>query len=55
MNYVTPTNYIELVDGYKELLKNKRKEVDTNRRKLVNGLEKLHEAEEQVKEIDNIF
>jgi dynein heavy chain len=46
VNYITPTNYIELVDGYRELLKNKRKEVNDNRSKLITGLEKLAEAEE---------
>ncbi|KAA0178390.1 hypothetical protein FNF27_00239 [Cafeteria roenbergensis] len=47
-NYVTPTNYLELVRGYRELLDEKRAEVGESRDKLVNGLAKLDEAREQV-------
>jgi len=46
--YVTPTNYVELLKGYGEILKTKRKEVDTQRNKLRNGLSKLDEARAQV-------
>ena len=47
-NYVTPTNYLELVKGYLELLAEKRKELGEQRNKLSNGLEKLDEGKEQV-------
>jgi len=46
INFVTATNYIELVDGYKYLLRLKRKEIEKDRSKLVKGLEKLNEAQE---------
>ena len=47
-NYVTPTNYLELVKGYIALLAEKRKELGDQRGKLSNGLEKLEESREQV-------
>jgi len=46
VNYVTPTNYIELVEGYRELLKKKREALNLNRNKLKNGLKKLYRAQE---------
>lgn len=46
INFITATNYIELVDGYKYLLKNKRREIEKERQKLINGLTKLNEAQE---------
>ncbi|GMH50243.1 hypothetical protein TrRE_jg3287 [Triparma retinervis] len=47
-NYVTPTNYLELVKGYLELLAEKRAQLGEQRNKLSNGLEKLDEGKEQV-------
>jgi len=44
INFITATNYIELVDGYKYLLRNKRKEIGKDRSKLTTGLKKLNEA-----------
>ncbi|XP_037870398.1 dynein axonemal heavy chain 2 isoform X3 [Bombyx mori] len=43
-NYVTPTNYLELVTGYKEMLKAKRFEVALQANKLRNGLGKVEET-----------
>ncbi|KAJ2950232.1 hypothetical protein O0L34_g11594 [Tuta absoluta] len=43
-NYVTPTNYLELVSGYKEMLKNKRAEIALQANKLRNGLGKVAET-----------
>ncbi|XP_041988681.1 dynein axonemal heavy chain 2 isoform X2 [Aricia agestis] len=43
-NYVTPTSYLELVSGYKELLKSKRVEVSLQANKLRNGLDKIEET-----------
>ena len=42
-NYVTPTNYLELVKGYCKLLKEKRATVGDQALKLRNGLTKLWE------------
>jgi hypothetical protein len=47
-NYVTPTNYLELVKGYRTLLEEKRKELRDSIKKLQNGLEKLTESKDQV-------
>jgi dynein heavy chain len=47
-NYVTPTNYLELVKGYLTLLAEKRSELGDQRFKLSNGLQKLEESKEQV-------
>ncbi|XP_013149055.1 PREDICTED: dynein heavy chain 2, axonemal [Papilio polytes] len=44
VNHVTPTNYLELVSGYKEMLKNKREEVALQANKLRNGLGKVEET-----------
>lgn len=45
MYYVTPTNYIELVKGYCELLNSKRAEIGGEIEKLGGGLGKLDEAQ----------
>ena len=47
-NYVTPTNYLELVVGYKDLLYAKRKELMDAANKLKNGLGKIEETREKV-------
>uniref|UniRef100_A0A1I8HFN9 AAA domain-containing protein n=1 Tax=Macrostomum lignano TaxID=282301 RepID=A0A1I8HFN9_9PLAT len=47
-NYVTPTNYLELVSGYKKLLAEKRQELYSSSQKLKNGLSKIDETREKV-------
>jgi len=47
-NYVTPTNYLELVKGYRGLLGAKSGELGAASSKLANGLAKLEDAKEQV-------
>ncbi|EDV25795.1 uncharacterized protein TRIADDRAFT_23475 [Trichoplax adhaerens] len=47
-NYVTPTNYLELVAGYKSLLHEKKKELGNEANKLRNGLEKIDETRTKV-------
>ena len=47
-NYVTPTNYLELVKGYKQLLAEKSGELRSSSTKLANGLAKLEDAKAQV-------
>ena len=47
-NYITPTQYLELVKGYKSLLAEKSKELGDAAGKLGNGLTKLEESREQV-------
>jgi dynein heavy chain len=47
-NYVTPTNYLELVKGYRSLLAEKSGELGASANKLANGLAKLEDAREQV-------
>eukprot|EP00931_Biecheleriopsis_adriatica_P088379 TRINITY_DN62713_c0_g1_i1.p1 TRINITY_DN62713_c0_g1~~TRINITY_DN62713_c0_g1_i1.p1 ORF type:complete len:1031 (+),score=254.49 TRINITY_DN62713_c0_g1_i1:369-3095(+) len=51
MNYVTPTNYLELVQGYMSMLKEKQKELGSQADKLRNGLSKLDDARTQVAEM----
>ncbi|XP_028992315.1 dynein axonemal heavy chain 2 isoform X2 [Betta splendens] len=48
-NYVTPTNYLELVSGYKKLLAEKRCELGEQVSKLRNGLLKISDTREKVK------
>ena len=50
-NYVTPINYLELVKGYRELLKEKRAEMGSSASKLRNGLSKLDDTRESVEKI----
>ncbi len=47
-NYVTPTNYLELVSGYKEMLDRKREEVGGQLQKLRGGVKKLAETRTSV-------
>lgn len=47
-NYVTPTNYLELVKGYRALLGEKSQQLGASANKLANGLAKLEDAREQV-------
>ncbi|KAJ8920059.1 hypothetical protein NQ315_011713 [Exocentrus adspersus] len=47
-NYVTPTNYLELVAGYKIMLAHKRHETATQANKLRNGLGKIDDCKEKV-------
>ncbi|WAR21987.1 DYH2-like protein [Mya arenaria] len=50
-NYVTPTNYLELVSGYKKLLFAKKKELGDAANKLKNGLSKIDETREKVEKM----
>ncbi|XP_033843048.1 dynein axonemal heavy chain 7 [Periophthalmus magnuspinnatus] len=47
-NYVTPTSYLELISTFKALLKTKRADVMTMKRRYEVGLEKLESAASQV-------
>lgn len=47
-NYVTPTNYLELVKGYRVLLSEKSNELGAAANKLANGLAKLEDAKASV-------
>ncbi|KAI8821286.1 dynein heavy chain and region D6 of dynein motor-domain-containing protein [Fimicolochytrium jonesii] len=50
-NYVTPINYLELVSGYIQLLKEKRVEIGKAASKLRNGLSKLDDTRQNVEKI----
>ena len=50
-NYVTPTNYLELVSGYKILLAQKREEIGSQVKKLRNGLFKIDDTREKVEKM----
>ncbi|XP_050431508.1 dynein axonemal heavy chain 2 [Adelges cooleyi] len=47
-NYVTPTNFLELVSGYKETLDSKRIEIASSANKLRNGLYKIDDTSNKV-------
>jgi dynein heavy chain len=47
-NYVTPTSYLELIQTFKKLIQQKRKEINTLKYRYLNGLEKLADAASQV-------
>ncbi|XP_012280984.2 dynein heavy chain 2, axonemal [Orussus abietinus] len=50
-NYVTPTNFLELVAGYKRMLSEKRQELADQAKKLRNGLFKIDDTREKVNEM----
>ena len=50
-NYVTPTNYLEFVGGYKTLLKEKTEALTDKAGKLRGGMTKLNETAVQVGEM----
>lgn len=50
-NYVTPTNYLEFVEGYKMLLSEKKRSLADKAGKLRGGLTKLDETTVQVGEM----
>ena len=50
-NYVTATNYLELVSGYKSLVEEKRKELGDAKGKLENGIGKLNDTKQKVEEM----
>lgn len=49
--YVTPTNYVELVKGYKVLLKNKQEQTQIEIEKLGSGLGRLDDAQSKSNEL----
>ncbi|KAF1323625.1 Axonemal dynein heavy chain, partial [Globisporangium splendens] len=49
--YITPTSYLELINTFKKLLKNKRIEVMTMKKRYDNGLTKLMETADQVEKM----
>ena len=54
-NYVTPTNYLEFVSGYRTLLKEKKAALTEKSAKLRGGLTKLDETAVQVGEMQARF
>ncbi|XP_018342049.1 PREDICTED: dynein heavy chain 2, axonemal [Trachymyrmex septentrionalis] len=50
-NYVTPVNFIELVVGYKEMLKKKRQDLADQANKLRGGFSKIDDTRVKVKEM----
>lgn len=54
-NYVTPTNYLEFVEGYKSLLGEKKRTLADKAGKLRGGLTKLDETTVQVGEMQVSF
>ncbi|KAF4711294.1 hypothetical protein FOZ63_000413, partial [Perkinsus olseni] len=54
-NYVTPTNYLELVQGYVAALREKGEAIGGSADKLRNGLSKLMEARTQVEEMSVVL
>ena len=50
-NYVTATNYLELVTGYKGLVEEKRRDLGNSKSKLENGIDKLNDTKQKVEEM----
>lgn len=50
-NYVTPTSYLELLNIYRQILADKRKELKQQIERLKTGLEKLESANKEVEEM----
>lgn len=49
--YVTPSNYLELVTGFQRLLDTKREAVSSSANKLRNGIFKIDDTQEKVKDM----
>ncbi|KAJ9460839.1 Dynein beta chain [Diplonema papillatum] len=49
--YTTPKSFLELIAFYKSLLARKRTALNTNKERLINGIEKIKMASEQVAEL----
>ncbi|KAL0236923.1 hypothetical protein PCE1_000320 [Barthelona sp. PCE] len=47
-NYVTPTNFLDLLDSYKQTFRDKRSEIFQKKQKLANGLSKLVDTRKEV-------
>eukprot|EP01059_Diplonema_ambulator_P034998 TRINITY_DN8108_c0_g1_i3.p1 TRINITY_DN8108_c0_g1~~TRINITY_DN8108_c0_g1_i3.p1 ORF type:complete len:4672 (+),score=1974.47 TRINITY_DN8108_c0_g1_i3:105-14120(+) len=53
--YTTPKSYMEMIGTYKRMLQNKRDDVFERKRRLVDGLQKIKHAQEQVSELQVKF
>lgn len=51
-SYVTPTSYLSLLNSYTRMLSKKESFLKSQRSRLENGLDKLHETEVQVAELE---
>ena len=47
-NYVTPTSYLELLQTFIRLVKEKREEINLSKSRLQNGLDKLSDTEGKI-------
>lgn len=54
-NYTTPKSFLELIEVYKKLLAKKREELNSTIDRLSNGLTKINESEEKVKELSTVL
>ncbi|EFC48546.1 hypothetical protein NAEGRDRAFT_55628 [Naegleria gruberi] len=54
-NYTTPKSFLELIEVYKTLLAKKREELNGTIERLSNGLTKINESEEKVKELSTVL
>ena len=50
-NYVTPRNFVDFLQTYLRVLRQKRAQCDADTRKYAGGLEKLQRANEEVAEM----
>ena len=55
VNYVTPTNYLELVTGYLSLLAERRAKLEDLVKKYVGGVDKIEEAKNEVTEMSKVL
>ena len=55
INYVTPTNYLELVTGYLSLLAEKRRTLEDRVKKYLGGVEKIQEAKIEVEAMSKVL
>lgn len=51
-NYVTPTSFLELLNNYKSILKQKRIDVGQSKQRLVTGLEVLAQAAVEIQKLE---
>eukprot|EP01012_Entosiphon_sulcatum_P030911 TRINITY_DN3847_c0_g1_i1.p1 TRINITY_DN3847_c0_g1~~TRINITY_DN3847_c0_g1_i1.p1 ORF type:complete len:4187 (-),score=787.17 TRINITY_DN3847_c0_g1_i1:47-10915(-) len=50
-NYVTPTSFLAILESFGSMLRDKRRDILGEKERLLNGLERLAQTEEQVEEL----
>eukprot|EP01060_Flectonema_neradi_P007523 TRINITY_DN15258_c0_g1_i3.p1 TRINITY_DN15258_c0_g1~~TRINITY_DN15258_c0_g1_i3.p1 ORF type:complete len:3484 (+),score=722.64 TRINITY_DN15258_c0_g1_i3:1919-12370(+) len=53
--YTTPKSYMELISAYNGMLKGHEQQIEERRNRLLDGIQKIHHAKEQVQELQTVL